>query len=233
VVCFWGVIGQIAGFASSCKRGLFNNETWTLRSLGVIRAIESVGVKFEITGTGRLASVEDPCVFVANHMSTLETLCLPAMILPYKPITFVVKRSLTEYPVFKHIMRATNAIAVARENPRDDLKAVLIGGERMLKEGVSVVVFPQTTRATDFKPEEFNSLGVKLARRAGVPVVPVALKTDAWGVGPIFLKDFGKIDPSKTVHMSFGKPLTVSGRGDEEHRETVEFISSRLLEWGV
>jgi 1-acyl-sn-glycerol-3-phosphate acyltransferase len=233
VFCFWGVIGQIAGFASSCKRGLFNNETWALRSLGVIRAIEAVGVKFEITGAERISSVEGPCVFIANHMSTLETLCLPAMILPYKPITFVVKKGLTEYPVFKHIMRATNAIAVTRENPKDDLKAVLVGGEKMLREGVSVVVFPQTTRTTDFKPEEFNSLGVKLARRAGVPVVPVALKTDAWGVGPIFLKDFGKIDPSKRVYFAFGEPITISGRGDEEHKKTVEFISSRLLEWSV
>ncbi len=192
-----------------------------------------MGVKFEITGAGSLASVEGPCVFVANHMSTLETLCLPAMILPYKPVTFVVKKGLTEYPVFKHIMRATNAIAVTRENPRDDLKAVLTGGEKMLKEGVSVVIFPQTTRTVDFKPDEFNSLGVKLARRAEVPVVPLALKTDAWGVGPMFLKDFGKIDPSKKVYFSFGEPITVSGRGDEAHNKTVEFISSRLRGWSV
>jgi 1-acyl-sn-glycerol-3-phosphate acyltransferase len=114
-----------------------------------------------------------------------------------------------------------------------DLKAVLVGGEKMLGEGVSVVVFPQTTRTTDFRPEEFNSLGVKLARRAGVPVVPVALKTDAWGVGSVFLKDFGKIDPAKKVYFAFGEPITISGKGDEEHKETVKFISSRLLEWGV
>jgi 1-acyl-sn-glycerol-3-phosphate acyltransferase len=232
-VCFWRSIGLIVKSASLSKQGLYDNEAWALKSLGVIRAIEAVGVKFEITGTGRFASVEGPCVFIANHMSTLETLCLPAIILPYKPVTFVVKKSLTEYPVFKHIMRATNAIAVTRENPRDDLKAVLVGGEKMLKEGVSVVIFPQTTRTTELKPEEFNSLGVKLARRAGVPVVPVALKTDAWGVGPIFLKDFGKIDPSKKVYFSFGEPITVSGRGDEEHNKTVEFISSRLREWSV
>jgi 1-acyl-sn-glycerol-3-phosphate acyltransferase len=233
VFCFWGAIGQIVESASLSKRGLYDHEAWALKSLGVIRAIEAVGVKFEITGAELIASVEGPCVFVANHMSTLETLCLPAIILPYKPVTFVVKKSLTEYPVFKHIMRATNAIAVSRENPRDDLKEVLVGGEKMLREGTSVVVFPQTTRTTDFKPEEFNSLGVKLARRAGVPVVPVAIKSDAWGVGPMFLKDFGKIDPSKPVRMSFGRPLTVSGRGDEEHRETIEFISSRLQEWSA
>jgi 1-acyl-sn-glycerol-3-phosphate acyltransferase len=116
VVCYWRVVRQIVKSASMSKQGLYDNEAWALKSLGVIRAIEAVGVKFEITDIERLASVEGPCVFIANHMSTLETLCFPAMILPYKPITFVVKKSLTEYPVFKHIMRATKAIAVKKRD---------------------------------------------------------------------------------------------------------------------
>jgi 1-acyl-sn-glycerol-3-phosphate acyltransferase len=199
--------------------------------MGVIRALESVGVRFEIEGMENMASIDGPCVFIGNHMSTLETFCLPAMILPYKSLTFVVKKSLTEYPVFRHIMRATQAIPVTRENPRDDLRAVLEGGEKRLRDGMSIVIFPQTTRSLEFRPEEFNSLGVKLARRAGVPVVPIALKTDAWGVGKLFLKDFGKIDPARAVHFSFGEPMAVSGRGDEEHESVVRFIGAKMREW--
>jgi 1-acyl-sn-glycerol-3-phosphate acyltransferase len=39
-------------------------------------------------------------------MSTLETFVLPYLIAPHRPMTFVVKKSLVEYPVFKHVMRA-------------------------------------------------------------------------------------------------------------------------------
>jgi len=48
---------------------------------------------------------------------------------------------------------------------------------------ISVLIFPQTTRDLRFDPNKFNTLGIKLAKRAKVPVIPVAVKTDAWGMG--------------------------------------------------
>jgi 1-acyl-sn-glycerol-3-phosphate acyltransferase len=164
-------------------------------------------------------------------MSTLETFVLPTVILSAKRMTYVVKRELTSYPVFGHVMRARDPIVVGRANPRDDLKAVLEGGAQRLAAGVSVVVFPQTTRTPVFDPAHFNTIGVKLARRAGVPVVPIALKTDAWGNGPI-VKDIGRIDPAKTVHIEFGAPLQVPGTGATEHQRVIDFIRERLLAWG-
>lgn len=228
---FWKFIFIFRRTAGKAKRGKCTDEELAQGSRGVIRALESVGVKFDIAGIENLRSFEGPCVFVSNHMSTLETLCLPGIVLPFKRVTFVVKESLIRYPMFKHIMRSMKAIGVSRRNPREDLMGVLANGGKMLEEDISVVVFPQTTRTTEFDPSDFNSLGVKLARRAGVPVVPVALKTDAWGVGPTFLKDLGKIDPSKTVHICFGEPLEVEGRGDAEHNKVVEFIGSKLETW--
>jgi len=227
----WRILSLVLRASRMSKRGKYGDEEWAHSCISVLRALESVGVEFEITGIGNIRSFDGPCVIVANHMSTLETFCLPGIILPHKRLTFVVKESLIRYPVFRHIMRATEPIAVTRRSPRDDLKAVLAGGEERLGRGMSLIVFPQTTRTADLDPSEFNTLGVKLARRAGVPLVPLALKTDAWGIGPLFLKDFGKIDPSKTVHMCFGEPLNVAGRGEEEHRKVVEFIASKLKEW--
>jgi 1-acyl-sn-glycerol-3-phosphate acyltransferase len=97
-----------------------------------------------------------------------------------------------------------------------------------------VVIFPQSTEVTRsavFDPAMFNSMGIKLARKADVPVVPVAVKTDAWGTGRI-LRDFGTIDPSKKVHFSFGRPMEVKDSGKEEHRKTLEFIMEKLKQWG-
>jgi 1-acyl-sn-glycerol-3-phosphate acyltransferase len=163
-------------------------------------------------------------------MSTLETFALPAIIAPFKDVTFVVKRSLIDYPVFKHVMRSRDPIVVDRTNPRKDFEAVLDGGTARLKAGRSIVIFPQTTRTATLDPETFNTIGIKLARKAGVPIVPIVLKTNAWGNGRL-LKDFGKIDRSKPVHFAFGKPLWIKGRGTEEHQAIIEFILKKLEEW--
>ena len=163
-------------------------------------------------------------------MSTLETFILPTLIAPFKDTTFVVKQSLVDYPVFKHIMRTRDPITVGRTNPREDLKAVLEGGAARLQAGMSVIIFPQTTRTSVFDPEQFNTIGVKLAKKAGVPIVPIALKTDAWGNGAL-LKDYGRIDPSKKVYFAFGKPLQIKDRGTEEQHKIVEFIAGKLKKW--
>lgn len=216
--------------SSAARHSKYGTEDWARSSHEILLALESVGVRLEITGVNNFTAIDGPCVFVSNHMSTLETFVLPAIIAQFRDVTFVVKQSLVDYPVFKYVMRSRDPITVGRTNPRDDLKAVLEGGAERLKAGRSIIIFPQTTRAVAFDPALFNTIGIKLAKRAGVPIVPIALKTDAWGNGR-FLKDFGKIDPAKRVYFAFGKPLTVKDRGDEEHAEIIAFISGKLKEW--
>jgi 1-acyl-sn-glycerol-3-phosphate acyltransferase len=212
------------------KKGVYGGREWAESSLDVMRALENVGVRIEITGMDNMRKFEGPAVFIGNHMSTLETMVLPCIIQPVKETTFVVKKSLLTMPVFGHVMRSREPIVVGRTNPREDLKTVLEEGTKRLQNGRSVIVFPQSTRAVEFKREEFNSLGIKLAARAGVPAVPVALKTDAWGIGR-YVKEFGPIDNRKIVHFAFGEPMKIEGRGAEEHERVITFIMEKLEEW--
>ncbi len=216
--------------SSKAKQGRYDTAEWCKSSLATLRALERVGVRIEITGIDNFRALDGPCVFIGNHMSTLETFVLPTIIAPIRDTTFVVKQSLVEYPVFKYVMRARNPVTVGRSNPRDDLRAVLEGGAERLKAGMSIIIFPQTTRTPVFVKEQFNTIGIKLAKKADVPVVPVALMTDAWGNGK-YLKDFGKIDPARTVHIAFGKPLRIRDRGNEEHEQIIGFIEGKLEEW--
>lgn len=212
------------------KKSRFNDKEMHDSSLSAFRALESVGVQIEIEGLENLKKFEGPCVIVANHMSTFETLALACIIVPFKRMTFVIKEEIARYPLFKHAMAAAKTITVGRKNPREDLRAVLDGGTERLNEGISIVIFPQTTRYKDFDPQKFNTIGVKLAKKAGVPIVPLALKTDAWQIGK-YLKDFGKIDTSKKVYFAFGEPLYVKGNGSEEHQKIIAFIQNKLKEW--
>lgn len=219
-------------FASAhrAKRGRYGDAEWVDSSIDIINGLERAGCRLHIEGMDNIRALEGPAVFVANHMSTLETFVLPSLINPVRRCTFVIKPSLMDYPVFGHVMRSRDPIVVTRDNPRQDLQTVLDEGARRLAAGTSIVLFPQTTRSGSFDPAKFNSLGVKLAKNAGVPIVPVALKTDAWANGRM-LKDFGPVYPHLPIHIEFSAPLPVDGSGRDQQEAAVAFIASRLAAW--
>lgn len=213
------------------RRGRWNRESWQDLSLDMWRGVEGCGGRLSVTGCGNLAALRSPAVIVANHMSLLETFTIPAAVLPFQHMTFVVKESLLKVPLFRDVMAGVRPISVKRENPREDFKKLMDEGPAVLAGGRSIVVFPQSTRSVIFKPDEFNTLGAKLAKKAGVPLLPLALKTDFHGLGRI-VRDFGPVDRRKTVHFAFGPSMEVEGNGREAHEACVKFIARTFAGWG-
>lgn len=203
---------------------------WANGSVWVADLFEAMGGRIIVAGLEHVAALQQPCVFIANHMSTLETFLLPGMIRPLRPVTFVVKKSLTTMPIFGPVMRSREPVVVERKNPRADLAAVMKEGVDKLTRGISVIVFPQHTRSLKFDAEGFNSIGVKLAARAEAPVIPLALKTDAWGQGKK-IKELGKIRPDLPARFKFGPALRVSGNGKREHAVISQFICDTVANW--
>lgn len=224
------LLGPMTWLWYIAKRQKLDDLAWVRGSVWLADIFENTGCKIIAEGLENLENVDGPCVFIANHMSTLETFVLPGMIRPHMPVTFVVKKSLTTMPVFGPIMRSRNPIVVGRTNPREDLTTVLEEGTKRLADGISVIVFPQHTRSLDFDPQQFNSIGVKLALKANAAIVPIALKTDAWGQGKK-IKELGAIRPELPACFRFGKPLKATGRGKAEHSQICQFIQESLAEW--
>jgi 1-acyl-sn-glycerol-3-phosphate acyltransferase len=224
-------IGTVLRTRRDAINGLYDKAAWIESSQYILRLIERCGGKFHIMGLNHMREIRGPVVYISNHMSTLETMVFPGIIAPFREVTFVVKDSLVKHPFFGAVMRSRNPIIVSRANSREDLMIVMNKGMELLAKGTSIVIFPQSTRNTEFNHTEFNSLGVKLAGRAGVPVVPVAIKTDFWENGRI-IKDLGPISRKKPIYIEFHKPINVKGNGKEENENIIEFISSRLKSWG-
>lgn len=232
----WSPYTKFFGTMFRCRalalKGLYDDKAWSDSSLEVMTNLETCGARFHISGLDQVRALEGPAVFVANHMSTLETTLLPGLITPIRPCTYVVKEKLMRGYIWGPIMRSRDPIAITRTDPRKDMDTVMTEGLRLLGSGRSIIIFPQGTRTDVFKRSGFNSLGVKLASRAGVPVVPVALKTDYWGNSPVF-RGFGPIHRDRPVMLEFGAAIPVSGRGKAEHEACVDFIESRLQSWGA
>lgn len=216
----------------AARKGEFTDRTWAACSFRTLQLVEKCGGSLRIDIAPPARSLPSPVVYISNHMSMLETFLLPCILLPFGRLTTVVKNSLLQYPFFGEILRATEAISVNRQNPRADLRAVLERGCEMIRKGRSVLIFPQATRSATFHVAHFNSLGVKLAARAGVPAVPMALKTDFQRIGRLS-RDFGPLDRSQPIRVSVGAPMPVSGNGRVQHEQIVHFITDRLRSWSV
>jgi 1-acyl-sn-glycerol-3-phosphate acyltransferase len=214
----------------NARRGCYDREAWAATSWRTAQIAEAAGGRVEITGFDHVVRVGGPAVIVGNHMSMLETFLLPCILLAAGPVVFVVKRSLVNYPLFGRILRTVGCVQVGRDNPRDDFETVMRDGEAMLREGRSVVVFPQATRGKQVVPETFNSIGVKLARRAGVPVIPLALKTDFQGLGRR-IRDFGPLDRAQPIRFGFGPALDSNGNPKAVHEACVRFIYETVSGW--
>lgn len=223
-------LSMLWGSRSLALQNKFDTHTWAKRSMDILHLTEDCGAKIHIEGLDNISKTDSPVVFISNHMSMMESMVFPGLIASKREVTFVVKRSLTTHSLFGPTMRARKPIAVDRKDPIADFKTVMAEGVEAIKNGTSIVIFPQSQRMVKFDPSQFNTLGIKLAKKAKAAVIPVAIKTDFWGNGT-FAKDVGALKRSKPVHIKFGAPFMIDGPGKKEHQQVIDFIQSNLDQW--
>jgi 1-acyl-sn-glycerol-3-phosphate acyltransferase len=207
----------------------YDRAAWGGTAYAIFKMVEGCNGRFHITGLDNVRQLETPVVFVSNHMSSLEGNIFGCLLPQPQEISFVIKESLTRYPVFGPVVGSQDPITVGRAKPRDDLQKVLVEGAEKLANGRSIILFPQHTRTPAFIPSEFNSLGVKLASRANVPLLPIAIKTDFVRNGR-YLRDFGPLDRRQPIHLTFGRPFLVEN-SKQAHHQIIAFIQRHLDSW--
>jgi len=125
-------------------------------------------------------------------------------------------------------------VPIGRKSPREDLMTIFDVGVKRIKEGNSFLIFAQGTRQRVFARKGWSSIGTKLAEKAGVPVIPIAVKTDMEPTRPGgrgFFKDFGAVDPSKEIRLACGPVL--NGTSKEMTRASFDWIKAKLDSWGL
>ena len=145
----------------------------------VVEKLTRTWARSIIFATGNRIRIENeslvpkgPVLFVANHQSYFD---IPVLMvhLPYFA-AFVAKVELEKIPMLSWWMKKMGCLFMDRKDMRQSLNIILQGID-MLKEGKSLVIFPEGTRSTMGNIDAFKPGSLKLAVKAGVPIVPVAL----------------------------------------------------------
>lgn len=158
---------------------------------------------------------------ISNHIAGADPPLLGACF--PRPLHFMAKIEWFKNPVLGFLGRSMLCFPVVRHTAdRSALRFTL----SLLGAGEAVCLYPEGTRSRDLQLHPPEAGAGFLARRAGVPILPVA----TWG-GEKVLPTGAKF-PRRTgteVHMVFGKPFTLP---DEkmDNQEASEFMMSRVAE---
>lgn len=132
----------------------------------------TIFARIRVHGTERVRA-DRPYVYAANHSSLIDTPALFAY-LPH-PFRIMAKRELFWIPFMGWHLWTNGHFPIDRRDSRRTAKSVraVIDGVR---QGRSLAVFPEGTRTPDGRLQEFKPGAFKIAIKAGVPIVPVAIR---------------------------------------------------------
>ncbi|MCI4662266.1 MAG: 1-acyl-sn-glycerol-3-phosphate acyltransferase [Neomegalonema sp.] len=144
---------------------------WLLRlwsTLFVHGARVILGVTFRIEGWEN--TPDEPVIFIGNHQSYWESIMMTVLV-PH--INVVTKRASMNVPVFGWGLKNAPMIAVDRGEPGRNIRKILRGGKKTLREGRSILIFPEGRRIFLDEPEQPFLRGFELLYRdANAPVIP-------------------------------------------------------------
>lgn len=135
------------------------------------------GIRLEIHDPDQLRH-QRPAVFVFNHQSAVDPVILCALL--QANVVGVAKRELRRHPLLGPLLALAGTVFVQRDAGRGG--GDLMPARSALEQGVAVAVAPEGHRNRSLG--RFRSGALRLADRAGVPLIPVAIHDSARILGP-------------------------------------------------
>jgi 1-acyl-sn-glycerol-3-phosphate acyltransferase len=195
---FFGTLNLIVSFfdrAGNVQIAIARNWSRVLLALS--------GVRVHVEGLEKI----DPhagYVLAANHVSYMDIPVMLAFIpLQYR---FLAKQGLFKIPFLGNHLARAGHIPVYREDARASLKTMSAAADMIRKRGVSILIFPEGGRSRSGELQPFKDGGAYIAIKAGVPIVPVALK----GMREILPMGSWQMRSGR-VELRIGDPISTAG----------------------
>lgn len=163
---------------------------------------------------------EGGIVVLSSHQTFLDPLLLG--LATDRRLSSLARSSLYRFKPFGAVITALDAVPIDRE--ASALKAMKVVIQR-LERGAAVIIFPEGARTFDGELGEFKSGFALIAKKAGVPIVPVAIVGgfECWPRTRLFPR------PGR-IRLEFGAILTAAEVAALSDKEIFEVCTSRLRE---
>ena len=160
------------------------------------------GIRVTVRGRENVAP-EIPRIYMCNHQSFFDIWTL----LAFLPVDFkfILKQELMKIPLLGPAMTQAGYIGIERKDPRKAVKSISLAAKR-IKNGASVLIFPEGTRSADGHLQSFKRGGFNLAFKSGCDIVPVVIN----GSHRIATKGSLRINKG-SYSLNIGDPISVSG----------------------
>ena len=129
------------------------------------------GVKVKIEGLEHVRG-EGPYLFMSNHQGAYDIFALEGR-LPFH-FKWLAKKEIFSIPVLGWAMAAAGYISIDREGTRKTVEA-MNEAARKIREGMSLLIFPEGSRSPDGSIQSFKKGGFTLAIKSKVPIIPIAI----------------------------------------------------------
>ena len=179
------------------------------------------GIKVTVKGHSNIDSAGS-YIYMSNHLSNFD---IPVL-LAYLPVQFrwLAKAELFKIPLFGYAMQRAGYISIDRSNFRSAVQS-LKRAAKNIRDGVSVLIFPEGTRSQDFNIQPFKKGGFVLAVDSGVPIIPVIIH----GTWPIMPKKRILVKPGNVV-LEIAKPIKSSDYTRKTKEDLMEKVRNVLIE---
>jgi len=210
VTIFWGSITILASFLS--KTSVIPHKIARLWGQSILLAS---GIKVAAKGLSNI-NPDESYIYMPNHMSNFD---IPVLMdaLPGQ-FRWLAKAELFKIPLFGYAMQRAGCISIDRSN-RKSAVASLNQAAKIIKQGVSVLLFPEGTRSQNNIIMPFKKGGFVLAIETKVPIVPVIIH----GTGAIMPKKQIRIQPQDVV-LEFTAPVQTR----EYNRSTMDDLMEKI-----
>ena len=167
-------------------------------------------VKVEIRGRENIDK-KTSYVFVANHQGAYDIF----VIFGYLNHVFkwMMKKSLEKIPFVGMACKVSKNIMVDRSSA-STIQKTMDSAMEILKDGISLVVFPEGSRTPDGKMKPFKRGAFMLATEFGLPIVPITID----GSYKVMRKDTFTITPGKII-LTIHKPIMQPAEKSKEAME--------------
>ena len=158
------------------------------------------GVRWKVEGVENIPNT--PCIVVSNHQGQWESFFLQTLFIPS---TSIIKQELLYIPLFGWALRCMKPITLNRLNKVTSLNKVIKKGVMKLKDGFSIILFPEGTRISPDKGiQPFAGSCGLLSVKSGLPVLPICHNSGRYWKNKKFIKSPGK------VIIRIGEPIVGS-----------------------